>query len=497
MPANGSTRSSGSAKTGSQQLKSSRSKPFSACATSRCSTASPGSRKTSAFRVAAADFVSTDDGTGVVHIAPGFGEDDYQLGLREGLPAVCPIDEDCRFTGAVSDFSGRFVKDADSDIIRALRRRGQLFSESTLVHSYPFCWRCESPLIYRAISSWFVGVESFKDAMLRANGQIWWIPGAHQGRALREMAAGEPETGASAATAIGEHRCRSGATTKPGKPSASAASMSSNGSAERTVTDLHKQFVDDIEIPAPSGNGVLKRVPAVLDCWFESGSMPLRAEPLSVREPRVLRAAFPRRLHHRVSRSDARLVLHPHHPRRRPVRQAGVSQLHRHRDAAGRRRPQDEQTAEELPRADGDARPLRGRRAASLPAELPGPEGRGDAPHRDRHQAESARRHQSRSGTPTASSSPTPRSTAGRLPRGATWTRRTCSTGGSSRSCRPSSATSTPRWRPTACTGRCRPWSPSSKSSPTGTSAAAAAASGNRRTTTTRRRRTPLSTACW
>ena len=226
-----------------------------------------------AFRVVAADFVSTDDGTGVVHIAPGFGEDDYQLGLREGLPAVCPIDEDCRFTGAVADYDGRFVKDADSDIIRTLRRRGRLFSESSLVHSYPFCWRCESPLIYRAISSWFVGVESVKEAMLSANEQIWWIPEHIRGGRFGKWLQGARDWCIS--------RDRYWGTPLPVWRNDETGEAVCVGSVEelerlsgRTVTDLHKHFVDDIEIPAPSGNGVLKRVPAVLDCWFESGSMP-------------------------------------------------------------------------------------------------------------------------------------------------------------------------------------------------------------------------------
>ena len=129
-----------------------------------------------AFRVVAAEFVSTENGTGVVHTAPGFGEEDYQLGLREGLPLVSPIDKDCCFTAEVPDYEGRFVKDVDRDIIRLLRETGQLFAESTIEHSYPFCWRCDTPLIYRTISTWFVNVEKIKPQMLAANAQIWWIP---------------------------------------------------------------------------------------------------------------------------------------------------------------------------------------------------------------------------------------------------------------------------------------------------------------------------------
>ena len=129
-----------------------------------------------AFRVVAGDFVSTSDGTGVVHVAPGFGEDDYLLGLRENLPVVCPLDEDCRFTSEIPDYEGQFVKDVDTPIIRRLRADGSLFGEGSIEHSYPYCWRCESPLIYRTISTWFVKVEEIKDRMVAANKQIWWIP---------------------------------------------------------------------------------------------------------------------------------------------------------------------------------------------------------------------------------------------------------------------------------------------------------------------------------
>ena len=226
-----------------------------------------------AFRVVAADFVSTEDGTGVVHTAPGFGEDDYQLGLREGLPVVSPIDEDCNFTAEVPDYQGRFVKDADRDIIRSLRESGQLFAESTIEHSYPFCWRCDTPLIYRTISTWFVNVEKIKDTMLAANAQIWWIPehikdgrfgrwleGARDWAISRNRYWGTPlpiwrneETGETVCVGSREELV---------------------GLCGEDVDDLHKHVIDDVEIPSPTGRGTLKRIPEVLDCWFESGSMP-------------------------------------------------------------------------------------------------------------------------------------------------------------------------------------------------------------------------------
>ncbi len=245
-----------------------------------------------AFRVVGADFVSTEDGTGIVHIAPGFGEDDYQLGQREGLPIVCPIDEDCAFTDEIPDYQGQFVKDTDTPVIRRLRASGQLFSERSYVHNYPFCWRCDSPLIYRAVSTWFIKVEAVKDRMLAANQQIWWIPEHIKDGRFGRWLEGARDWAIS--------RNRYWGTPLPIWRNEETGEMLCVGSRAELeelcgnkVEDLHKHMIDTLEIPAPSGRGMLKRVPEVLDCWFESGSMPYAQNHYPFENKEHVDARFP------------------------------------------------------------------------------------------------------------------------------------------------------------------------------------------------------------
>lgn len=228
-----------------------------------------------AFYVIQGDFVTTEDGTGIVHIAPAFGDDDYQAGLKYDLPIVRPVDKSGKFEEVIEDYKGLFVKDADPKIITDLKNRGVLFRKETITHSYPHCWRCESPLLYYARESWYIKTSQFKEQMLKNNSHInWHPPEVGEGR-FGEWLKNNVDWALSRDRYWGtplniwicpecDHQLAI----------ESIAELREKGKDVPENIDLHKPYVDQVELPCPKCAGAMKRTPEVIDVWFDSGSMP-------------------------------------------------------------------------------------------------------------------------------------------------------------------------------------------------------------------------------
>ena len=228
-----------------------------------------------AFRLFNADYVSTEDGTGIVHIAPAFGEEDNKVFAGTGIPNVEPMDAECKFTKEVSDYAGRFVKDCDKDIMDRLKKEGKLVKRDTVVHQYPHCWRCGSPLIYRGIGSWFVRVADHHEQLLKANSQIKWQPSHIKEGRFGKWLAGARDW------AVSRNRYWGNPIPiwKCDNPDCKNKLCVGSRDELKKLSgvypdDLHKQFVDKISIPCEKCGGTMHRIPEVFDCWFESGSMP-------------------------------------------------------------------------------------------------------------------------------------------------------------------------------------------------------------------------------
>ena len=227
-------------------------------------------------RVVAAEFVTTDEGSGLVHLAPAFGEDDFQIGEAEGLAMLNPVDADGAFDHRIAPWSGRFVKEADAGIIEELSTAKLLVQEEPYEHSYPHCWRCGTPLIYWATTSWFARTSARRENLLRENETIGWHPDHIKTGRFGKWLEGNVDWALSRerywGTPLPIWRCRDGHDTCIG----SVAELEGLARTDLADLDLHRPFVDDVTFPCPhEGCGAeARRLAPVLDAWFDSGSMP-------------------------------------------------------------------------------------------------------------------------------------------------------------------------------------------------------------------------------
>ncbi len=232
-----------------------------------------------AYHIIPGDFVSLGEGTGLVHVAPAFGEEDMAAAKKNDLPILMTVDESGCFKTEVKKWAGLFVKEADPPIIEDLRKRNLFFKEELYEHEYPFCWRCGTPLLYYAKTSWFIKMTALKKELLKNNQEINWVPNylkeGRFGEWLREIKDWNLSRERYWGTPLPIWQCQNSKNQK------SCNNIEVIGSIEeltklsgKKITDLHKPFIDKITFKCKKCGGQMRRVPEVIDCWFDSGSMP-------------------------------------------------------------------------------------------------------------------------------------------------------------------------------------------------------------------------------
>lgn len=245
-----------------------------------------------AFFVTCADYVTVEDGTGIVHTAPAFGEDDYQTGARYGLPVIQPVNEEGKYTE--TPWVGQFVMDADPEIVNWLAENGKLFKKQRMDHNYPHCWRCRTPLLYYAKPSWYIEMTKLKDQLIENNQSVNWYPDyvgeKRFGNWLENLNDWAISRSRYWGTPLNIWRCDCGHLTSVG---------SRQELADRAMEDidasieLHRPYVDDVHIKCDHCGGTMNRVPDVIDCWFDSGSMPFAQHHYPFENKEIFDSLFP------------------------------------------------------------------------------------------------------------------------------------------------------------------------------------------------------------
>ncbi len=233
------------------------------------------------YQILTDDYVSSETGTGIVHVAPAFGEEDFNLCIKNKVIKnvqvgdYCPIDDSGLFTSTVIDYQGQYVMDANKQIIKDLKQRNVVFKEQQITHSYPMCWRTDTPLIYRAVSSWFIETTAIKEKLIENNKKMRWVPEHIGSKRFANWLENVRDWGVSRSRIFG--------TPLPIWASDDGEEILVIGSIDELVElanlkerpdNLHRDYIDNIEIPSKQGKGMLKSVKLVLDCWFESGCVP-------------------------------------------------------------------------------------------------------------------------------------------------------------------------------------------------------------------------------
>ncbi|MDX6648725.1 MAG: isoleucyl-tRNA synthetase [Solirubrobacteraceae bacterium] len=240
-----------------------------------------------------ADFVTAQDGTGLVHTAIAFGEDDFRLGEHYGLNVVNPVRPDGTYDERIGPYAGTFVKDADPDLIADLRDRGRLFREEVYEHSYPHCWRCDTPLLYYAKPSWYIATSRLRDRLLAANESVTWHPEHIKHGRFGKWLENNVDWALSRerywGTPLPVWRCE----TDPSHVHCVGSFAELHERSGVELQDPHRPYVDDVAFDCPQCDGTMRRVPEVIDVWFDSGAMPFAQHHAPFENEEHFRTHFP------------------------------------------------------------------------------------------------------------------------------------------------------------------------------------------------------------